>query len=166
MSYIRDAPLASSSTWARQAVRGRSLEEVEDSVRHGLSQKGARAASVVEHVVRSVATQCVFPQSAVHQTEEMYEDLRVSLSRCTVDPAQQPIAPAAHVDNLARNPKSGIVHRIAAGYSVDLPDGWDIACGWKPSAATRVHVLPSSYKDMCSKCLPLERACAKAVTQG
>eukprot|EP00959_Pyramimonas_sp_CCMP1952_P205901 4305805-Pyramimonas_sp.AAC.1 len=99
----------------------------------------------------------------------MYDNLKESLARCADNPTQRPNTPSTCPEyHLAVNPQSGIVHRITAGYTVPTPCGWIIACGWKPSdlaAATMEHALPSSYKKMCCKCLPAERAWAKATAQ-
>ncbi|CAK0846143.1 unnamed protein product, partial [Prorocentrum cordatum] len=78
----------------------------------------AVAGSAVDDVVRLAASQSVLPESAVHQANDMYDNLKESLARCADNPTQRPNAPSTCPEyHLAVNPQSGIVHRIAAGYT-------------------------------------------------
>ena len=70
--------------------------------------------------------------------------------------------------NLVENLKTGAVHRVLTGSAEISPMLWSTVCGWKfgKSPTDRPSNLPASWRSICEKCLPTERAEARVVSGG
>ena len=71
-------------------------------------------------------------------------------------------ATAADDPRLVANTESGVVHRVAVGPGVGPAALWAAACGWHYGSCPHADVnpvagLPSDYRLVCQKCLPLLR---------
>ncbi|CAK0799991.1 unnamed protein product, partial [Prorocentrum cordatum] len=167
-----EAPLAVSGSWAARAAAGLPLDEVHRRVRleredeQGPAKRARTAApaggvrparearrDTADSLCKHFATKVSSLEASVLSLREAFAAELEGVRRLCVEGPE-----------FVENPKTGVVHRVREGSTRIAPRGWRTSCGWAFGIAdhTRLESAERPYKLMCEKCMPGDRAAAKA----
>ena len=141
LEYVRDAPLETSSLWARRAAQTQSL---------GDALATCRVCSSSSPVPPSVTACPVLGTEVVHSA--LSEAFTVAAAAASVEDAPPDVC------RYVASP-SGKWHRLSAGGLAGATAGWTSACGWRfaGTMSSLVAVLPPGLPEdrLCKKCFAL-----------
>ena len=142
-TYLREAQLAASATWASRAASNKSLEEV---VKDIMDQRMAVAECGL--AARPMKEQGTF---SVDVSEALDHEVAAA-------------APAEVEPQLVASQK-GVWHAVLLAADVSDPELAVTFCGWRfggsPHTLHDMSALPRNPKVICAKCLPAKRASLK-----
>ena len=150
LSYLREAPLSTSSSWSTRTARANQLAKPQD---FALDQ--AEAALNKSSGISGSLEADDHLMSLCVRVDELAAELRI-LKEC-----QGPAAGAAVSSTLGSesefiiNTSSGCVHRVACGVLALDSGKWKTLCGWRFGrlGVTRCNHLPPGAP-VCDKCVP------------
>jgi len=181
--YVREAHLARSAEWARQAMRSRSLEEVVAEAAPIVAAARVNGATLPEAMATACADLGLRPSDPAAGKADLCEQLVAPVLTCAATDAEY--APPAVVTEAARhgieeelaaqeqreaiivfNGSSGVAHRAVPATFDLASDLQTSACGWRYGRAPDAtfpdeQSIPAGHRALCGKCFPRWRALRK-----